>query len=100
MKALGQKVGLEKGSFTTVANHLIQQGYVVSQKDPKDKRITILTLTPKGAEKAKELDAFLNNHLEAKLSPLDSEEREGLQQLLDHLQRINSKLNQGATCER
>lgn len=60
MSVISDKVNLEKGSFTSVANSLIELGFVHKIRDTEDKRVFNLTLTSKGQEFAGE---FAKNHL-------------------------------------
>lgn len=55
MSYVSGKLGLEKGSFSSVAHHLIDIGYVNKIQDSKDKRVFLLELTPKGREVTKEI---------------------------------------------
>ncbi|MTI66587.1 MAG: winged helix-turn-helix transcriptional regulator [Firmicutes bacterium] len=76
MNLLSKKVNLEKGSFTPVAEKLINIGYLEKVKFPNDKRKSLLQLTPLG-------DEFITNHrnkhlsyVRSILSKLDENERE------------------------
>jgi DNA-binding MarR family transcriptional regulator len=48
MSTIANFLSLEKGSFTPVANRLINWGYVVKVPDDQDKRKIFLQLTPEG----------------------------------------------------
>ncbi len=75
MSVISDKVSLEKGSFTSVANTLINLGFVQKFRDIEDKRVFNLKLTNKGKEFAGE---FSKNHLaymEQKLERLTEDER-------------------------
>jgi DNA-binding MarR family transcriptional regulator len=48
MSAVSMKLNLEKGSFTPVANHLLELGYIARILDPKDKRVYNLRLLESG----------------------------------------------------
>ena len=50
MSTVSEKMGLEKGSFSPVAHHLINKGYVRKRQDTADKRAYYLELTQKGKE--------------------------------------------------
>ena len=50
MNVVSEKMGLEKGSFSPVAHHLINKGYVRKSQDTADKRVYYLELTQKGKE--------------------------------------------------
>lgn len=48
MSGVSERLNLEKGSFTPVANRLISLGYIEKHRDEKDKRVYKLSLTDKG----------------------------------------------------
>lgn len=50
MSAVSEKMGLEKGSFSPVAHHLIKLGYIKKTQDTHDKRVYYLELTKKGKD--------------------------------------------------
>lgn len=75
MSEISDKVNLEKGSFTSVANTLIELGFVQKLQDVEDKRVYNLKLTIKGEEFAGE---FAKNHLaymDQKLKYLSEDEK-------------------------
>lgn len=75
MTQISQKVELEKGSFTPVANHLIHLGYIEKVKSSEDKRICMLSLTVEGyALTSKILDKH-KIHIEQQLDKLSKEEK-------------------------
>ena len=50
MSVVSEKMGLEKGSFSPVAHHLVNGGYIEKTQDMHDKRIYYLELTQKGKD--------------------------------------------------
>jgi DNA-binding MarR family transcriptional regulator len=76
MSYVSEKLGLEKGSFSSVAHHLIDIGYVNKIQDRKDKRVFLLELTPKGAETTKSIIEqhclFIKNQID-KLSDIEKD---------------------------
>ena len=60
MSTVSEKMGLEKGSFSPVAHHLIKQGYVMKSQDTADKRVYYLELTQKGKDFAEKV---IGDHL-------------------------------------
>ena len=50
MSAVSEKMGIEKGSFSPVAHHLIDLEYIEKYQDEKDKRVYLLSLTQEGKE--------------------------------------------------
>jgi DNA-binding MarR family transcriptional regulator len=61
MSELSKKLNLEKGSFTPVANKLIEEGFVFKERNENDKRVYILSLTELGTRTA---NKFKSDHLE------------------------------------
>jgi len=77
MSKLSKMVGMEKGSFTSVADRLIKLGYVVSERSEKDRRRYILKLTDKGVEFAKTFGKNHEKYIEAQIGALnDNDEKE------------------------
>lgn len=75
------------GNVTVVVRNLKRDGYVEAYPDPKDKRASILSITPKGKEL---IEALFPNHaknFEAYFEVLDDEETETLFRLLRKLQK-------------
>ena len=59
MTHLSQQVELEKGSFTPVARHLEESGYLERVKPPEDRRQALLSLTAEGMRVADDLMAAM-----------------------------------------
>jgi DNA-binding MarR family transcriptional regulator len=92
MTQFSQMSGLEKGSFTAVADKLIDMGLAKRVRDPKDRRKIILRLTPKGNVVARKLIRYAESHLERKLSRLSDPERRELLDALAVLPRFAERL--------
>ena len=60
MSVVSGKMGLEKGSFSPVAHHLIKLGYIKKTQDTNDKRVYYLELTRKGRDFT---DKVMKDHL-------------------------------------
>ena len=78
MTQISQMTGLEKGSFTAVADKLIDLGLVQRERDPQDRRKVLLRPTPQGASITRQLIQNAESHLETKLSRLNESERKDL----------------------
>ena len=59
MSEMSNVLGIEKGSFTTVAEKLIKTGYIFNQRNEKDRRVYELRLTEKGSQLA---ETFVKDH--------------------------------------
>ncbi|MDF1569859.1 MAG: MarR family transcriptional regulator, partial [Spirochaetaceae bacterium] len=71
MKGICRHIGLEAGSFTPVADRLIEEGFAERFGDPGDRRRVLLRLTGPGREKAEEVRSLVRRHIGEKLSVLD-----------------------------
>ncbi len=97
MKDLCNRVGIEKGSFSTVADHLIKLGYIQVIKDPTDRRKNLLQLTQSGENKAIYIERAFEKYLATKLTKLTSNEEIKLEEILNYIRTINLKLREGAS---
>jgi DNA-binding MarR family transcriptional regulator len=73
MSDYSAKLGLEKGSFTTVAKSLEEKSLIRRVNIDGDKRKCALVLSPEGIELAKHLQDFFNKRIEEKLAHLDQQ---------------------------
>jgi DNA-binding MarR family transcriptional regulator len=71
--------------MTRVAEKLEQDGYVTRSRVKEDRKDMMLTLTPKGQERAERLIQIKAQQSAEFLKPLTQEERETLLTLLDKL---------------
>jgi DNA-binding MarR family transcriptional regulator len=92
MTQISQMSGLEKGSFTPLADKLIAMGLVKRERDPGDRRKIMLRLTREGNAIARKLIQNAEVHLERKLSRLESPERRELLEAFAVLSRYAEKL--------
>lgn len=75
MSVVSNKLNIEKGSFTPVANHLIDLGYIERLPDPKDKRICNLRLSESGEHLTNEIIAKHNIFADKMLEHLTEDEK-------------------------
>ena len=92
MSLISGKMGLEKGSFTPVAQKLIELGYITKNKTDKDRRKSILMLTEKGRKTAAEYEKAHLEYIGEKLSSLNEEEINELMAAVESVIRISGKL--------
>lgn len=74
MSKMSYHMGLEKGSFTTVANRLVSDGYIVKERNSEDKRVYELTLTQKGLDFTGKFKKLHVAYIQEKLNELEEEE--------------------------
>lgn len=63
MTQISEEVGLEKGSFTTVVDSLIEKGYLERVRSTKDRRKISLELTQQGNEIAEAIHRHRQCHM-------------------------------------
>ena len=91
MSEISGKMGLEKGSFTPVAQKLLALGYITKTKTDKDRRKSILNLTEKGKNLTMEYYAAHEKYILEKLSAL-GDERGRYIELLKELLELTKKM--------
>ncbi|MGB2907728.1 MAG: MarR family transcriptional regulator [Candidatus Aminicenantaceae bacterium] len=91
MTQISRMSGLEKGSFTAVADKLIAMGLVKRERDPEDRRKILLRPTREGNAITHKLIQNAETHLERKLSKLDETERRELMDAFGVLSRYAEK---------
>ena len=92
MTGIGRHVGLEAGSFTPVADRLIDEGLVERYPDPGDRRRILLRLTPRGKIISDKLRERMKDHFSARLSILNDAELGNLVSAMKTIQKVNSIL--------
>ncbi|WP_105617814.1 MarR family winged helix-turn-helix transcriptional regulator [Vallitalea okinawensis] len=76
MSDLSQKLNIEKGSFTPVANKLIQLDYIKKERNEVDKRVYELSLTDQGTEVAKKFATSHIEYIKDLVGTLDNEQKD------------------------
>lgn len=75
MSSISDKLNLEKGSFTPVANNLIKRELVEKIPDQMDKRVFKLRLTEKGREVSSKISTSHITYVATLLESLSEEEK-------------------------
>lgn len=75
MSMISDKLNMEKGSFTPVANILIEHGFIEKIPDSNDKRIFNLSLTEKGRDFSTKLYHLHNTYVNELLEVLSADEK-------------------------
>lgn len=92
MSLISGKMGLEKGSFTPVAQKLMELGYITKNKTDRDRRKSILLLTEKGKKAADEYEKAHLDFMNEKFSKLGDDEQHELRSVLEKLMAYSKKL--------
>ncbi|GIF20752.1 DNA-binding MarR family transcriptional regulator [Actinoplanes tereljensis] len=84
---LGRRTGIYPSDMVATINDLQANGYVMRSMDKTDKRRYLVTITPTGRKRAKELTKTVASIQDSLLEPLDETEREELTRLLVKLHK-------------
>lgn len=74
-KGIAQKLNVVKSRITKIIEGLARKNLIQRIKDPEDSRVTLLSLTPKGSDKIKEINLFLEDVHTEVLSQMEPEQR-------------------------
>ena len=81
MSEISGNMGLEKGSFTPVAQKLLNLGYIEKSKTDLDRRKSILSLTEKGKKLTLEYSKAHADYIQGKLDLLGNEKEDFMEAL-------------------
>lgn len=93
MSEVSKRLNIEKGSFTPVANKLIDIGCIEKKKSLEDKRISYLVLTDKGKEYVKILWDKVSSKIYDKLRILSEEEQDAYFASISYIVSMTKKMN-------
>ena len=85
-----ERLKISKQQMSTVADRLLQQGYISKSADSKDRRRSLLQLTEKGKEVIDKQNESVRDRFEERLPKLSSRE---LQELSEAIHRLNSSMD-------
>jgi DNA-binding MarR family transcriptional regulator len=74
-KSIAYKMNVVKSRVTKIINGMLHRHLIQRIKDPEDSRVTLLSLTPKGHEKLKEINFFLDSIHQEVLALIAPEQR-------------------------
>jgi DNA-binding MarR family transcriptional regulator len=83
--ALSERTGIYRSDLVAVLDGLAEAAYVERATDPADRRRNIVTLTPAGLSRLRELDQLVDEVQDELLAPLTPAERAELVRLLQRL---------------
>lgn len=90
-----ERTAMDKVTVSRAATGLLERGFVARAADPKDRRRSILTLTPGGRRVHGHIVPIALGHESALTDALTKEERQRLSALLAKLQRRAGELAAG-----
>ena len=92
MSVISQQLMLEKGSFTPVANKLIQLGLVAKLRSDLDKRVYHLSLTDEGESMAENFAETHHTYIKTLLDRLSDEKRSEFMRSVNNANTIMATL--------
>jgi len=95
MKYYVEIIDMENGSFTYLADKLVNKGLIRKEQAKEDKRITVLNLTKKGEEVTSSLKSNFEAHISKLLSTLSEDDLRDLSKSIELLDDILNKLQKG-----
>ena len=84
-KTIAEELRVNPSSMSEFINKLEENGYILREVDPADKRATLIRLTEKGRARASELTDEKEGQLKKLFAHLSEEEKETLIALLEKL---------------
>lgn len=87
MKDLARKLGVSTGTTTVTVDRLEKKDYAQRKPTKEDRRVTLISLTEKGIEAAKEHRKYHIDLTEQMISSISKDEAD---QLINILKKINS----------
>jgi len=85
MSTVAKKVGVTVGTLTIAVNNLVKKGYVIRTRSAVDKRVVLISLSPKGVRAYQHHEKFHQIMIEAMREGLNNEECETLIKALKRL---------------
>ncbi len=93
MSNVARFLGLEKGSFTPIANRLLDWGFVTRELDHDDHRRVLLQLTDSGREFANRLRVERSEYFAAQIDKLSITQRKQFFKALAQIQQLLTKIH-------
>jgi DNA-binding MarR family transcriptional regulator len=85
VKGLAQKMEVAKSRVTKIVEGLTKKCLAQSTEDPNDGRVKLISLTPAGQKKLKEIDIFIREIHQKILYQIESEQRKAILSSLELL---------------
>jgi DNA-binding MarR family transcriptional regulator len=86
---------IPKPQMTYLIDRMVEAGLVERTHNSRDRRITLLVLTPKGKTTFRQCDSYIKNNVRGMLSSLSLEQLTDLLESLIKLKEIGPKLGSG-----
>lgn len=92
MSVYASVIGVENGSFTTIADNLIKKGLIERYYDSQDRRKRLLRFTEVGEEKAKYVAKQAEKYVKQKFELLDADAKKEILDALIVLDKYKNKI--------
>ena len=79
---LGRRLGLDKSWTSRAIEALVQEGLLVKESAPEDRRTVVISLSEAGKRRAEELDSTLNEQAEQIIDRIPPKQRPGIYESL------------------
>lgn len=89
VKVISQKLDVAKSRVTKLVDGLLKKGFIERMSDPKDARIKLINLSPKGEEAANRIELFHKEIYRQILLQMENDERK---RTLSHLESLRSAM--------
>lgn len=88
MSAVAKDLSITVGTLTIAINNLVKKGYVVRQRSETDRRVVLISLSPKGKKAFYHHKQFHDQMVQAVLENLNEEEERSLTAALNKLHKF------------
>ncbi|MGI6031309.1 MAG: MarR family winged helix-turn-helix transcriptional regulator [Eubacteriales bacterium] len=92
MSSVAQRLNMSKQQATQTVNRMEELGVIRREQDPQDRRRINIVLSDKGMEVAHKLQEIMTRQVEKALAVLSEEDRRELEDSIDRMNMILSKL--------
>ncbi|WHY77249.1 MarR family transcriptional regulator [Neobacillus sp. WH10] len=95
MQQVAERLGTDITTFSRQVQSLIKINLISKTPDPKDRRISILSLTEEGKEVAENINQQMNQYLDDVFSNMSKEEKE---MVVRSIQLLNKSMQKTSKC--
>lgn len=95
MQQVAESLGTDITTFSRQVQSLIKINLISKTPDPKDRRISILSLTEEGTEVAENINQQMNQYLDDVFSNMSQEEKE---MVVRSIQLLNKSMQKTSKC--
>jgi len=95
LSELAELLALDKSTMSRTINNLVEDGLVIRELDPEDRRYVKIKLTDKGIKIFKDIEESMDRYYKAIFNSVPEEKRE---QVLDSLKLLIEAVNKNKCC--